>query len=56
MKAKREYNALLSNGELLELYPELSGSWREDKDKFTSLWEQNIEAIKNIDINFDENE
>lgn len=54
MKAKEEYNVLLDNGELLELYPELSGSWAKDKKKFTVIWEQNIEAIKNIDVNFDE--
>lgn len=54
MKAKEEYNVLLENGELLELYPELSGSWAKDKKKFTTIWEQNIEAIKNIDIDFEE--
>lgn len=54
MKAKNEYDVLLDNGELLELYPELSGSWTKDKKKFTKIWEQNIEAIKNIDIDFDE--
>jgi len=54
MKAKDEYNALLDNGELLEMYPELSGSWVKDKGKFTKIWEQNIEAIKNLDVDFDE--
>lgn len=56
MTAKKEYNNLLENGELLEMYPELSGSWIKDKDKFTLIWEQNIEAIKNIDLNFNEYE
>ena len=54
MKTKKEYDVLLENGELLEMYPELSGSWSQDKNSFTVIWEQNIEAIKNIDINFDE--
>lgn len=56
MKAKKEYDVLLENGELLEMYPELSGSWKEDKKNFIVIWEQNIEAIKNIDVNFDEYE
>lgn len=54
MKVKDEYEVLLDSGELLELYPELSGSWAKDKKKFTKIWEQNIEAIKNIDVDFDE--
>jgi len=53
MTAKKEYNVLLENGELLELYPELSGSWKEDKELFTPIWETNKEAIKNIDEDFD---
>lgn len=54
MKAKQEYDVLLENGELLEMYPELSGSWEEDKKSFSVIWEQNIEAIKDIDVDFDE--
>lgn len=54
MKAKKEYHVLLESGELLEMYPELSGSWSKDKTKFTILWEQNTEAIKNIDVDFNE--
>lgn len=56
MKVKNEYNVLLQSGDLLELYPELSGSWPKDKKKFTLIWEQNVEAIKDIDVDFDEYE
>ena len=56
MKVKKEYDNLLENGELLDIFPELTGSWRKDKNKFTVLWDKNIEAIKNIDINFNEYE
>jgi hypothetical protein len=56
MTAKNEYHELLANGELLELYPDLSGSWQKDKKIFTYTWEQNVEAIKDIDKNFDEDE
>lgn len=56
MKVKREYEALLDSGELEIMFPQLSGSWKKDEVLFTSLWEQNIEAIKDIDVNFDENE
>jgi len=54
MKAKEEYNILLDKGELLEMYPELSGHWIKDRRKFTKIWKQNIEAIRNIDIDFNE--
>lgn len=54
MKLKQGYDALLRDGELLEMYPELSGSWEKDKEAFSVIWEQNIEAIKNIDIDYDE--
>lgn len=56
MKVKKEYNALLDSGELQIMFPQLSGQWKKDKDVFTSLWEQNIEAIKNINIDFDESD
>lgn len=56
MKIKDEYTSLLETGELLEIFPELSGSWAKDRSKFTVLWEKNIAAIKNIDVNFDEYE
>lgn len=56
MKVRNEYQALLDSGELLEMYPGLSGSWGKDKKRFTVIWEQNVEAIKNIDVNFDEDE
>jgi len=56
MTAKKEYDFLLENGELLELYPTLSGSWSKDRKKFLPLWEKNVEAIKNIDVDFDEYE
>lgn len=56
MRVKDEYIELLKNGELLELYPELFGSWAKDENKFTQIWEQNVEAIKNIDTDFDEYE
>lgn len=56
MRVKKEYQVLLDSGELLEMYPELSGSWEKDKKKFTLIWEQNVEAIKNIDVTFEEDE
>jgi hypothetical protein len=54
MKVKKEYDTLLDSGELQIMFPQLSGSWKEDKVTFTSLWEQNIEAIKDIDVDFNE--
>lgn len=54
MKARLEYNLLKENGELLEMYPELSGSWSKDKESFTEIWEQNMEAINGIESEFDD--
>ena len=54
MNVKAEYKALLENGELREMYPELSGSWGKDKEKFSALWEQNFQAIRDMKIDFDE--
>ena len=56
MRVKKEYDILLDSGELEIMFPQLSGSWTKDQALFTQLWEQNIEAIKDIDINFNENE
>lgn len=55
MKARSEYNILLDLGELEELYPNLTGVWKQDKEIFTCIWEQNQEILKSININsFDE--
>ncbi len=54
MIVKKEYNVLLEGGELLEMYPELSGSWEKDEKVFTSIWEKNQEAIRDIEGDFDE--
>lgn len=56
MKVKREYKALLDSGELLIMFPELSGKWIKDKKTFTALWENNNRAIKDIDLNFNEDD
>ena len=54
MSAIKQYEFLLESGDLLELYPGLSGIWKDDKDKFTKLYNLNIEAIKELEINFEE--
>lgn len=53
MKASKEYNILLESGELLELYPELSGIWSKDNKKFTHMWEQNQDILMDLEIDFD---
>mgnify|MGYP003650680768 CR=1 FL=1 len=50
MSARSEYNMLADLGELLELYPNLTGIWEKDQDKFTSVWERNQEVLGNINI------
>lgn len=49
-KYRKLYEALLDNGELLELFPELrkkgkENNWETDKDKFSKLQEEQEEAL-----------
>lgn len=50
MTAKKQYNLLLKQGSLLELYEHLTGVWEEDKNKFQELWEMEQSYINNIEI------
>lgn len=50
MSAISEYNMLLDLGELLELYPGLTGEWKNDSKKFTSMWEKNQEIFNDYEI------
>jgi hypothetical protein len=43
--ARAEYQLLSDMGDLLALYPELTGDWEEDKDKFMLWWESNQDAL-----------
>ena len=45
MQAKKDYDVLLSNGILLDMYPELSGNWKEDVDVYTKIWEETYNKI-----------
>lgn len=56
MRVSREYKVLLDSGELQDMFPQLSGVWKKDERLFTKLWEKNIEAIKSIDVNFNEDD
>lgn len=51
--ARSEYQLLLDVGDLLELYPELSGNWELDKVRFMALWDANQDALN---FNFVEDE
>lgn len=51
--ARAEYQLLSDMGDLLMLYPDLTGDWEEDKRKFMSLWESNQNAL-NSDFAEDE--
>lgn len=53
-RLKSEYDMLLESGELLLMFPELSGKWSKDKAEFKKLWDVNQQAINDIDISIDE--
>lgn len=54
MPAERQYNMLLANGDLLDLYPGLTGEWNKDKKVFAELYEMNRKAINDIDVSYGE--
>ena len=41
MEARKEYEVLLRGGDLLEMFPKLSGQWERDKKIFTKIYEEN---------------
>lgn len=53
MSAKVEYDYLVSNGVLEELFPGFSGDWTKDKERFTKMYEINNAAIKEIDTKYE---
>lgn len=48
---KKLYDFLLENGELLELFPEMSGQWKTDKEEFTRQQKETENLSKNIQVN-----
>lgn len=42
------YNSLRDSGDLKELYPNLTGIWKEDKKAFSLLYRENEECIEDI--------
>ena len=50
MTAKKQYNLLLKQGSLLDLYEHLTGVWEEDKNSFQELWEMEQSYINNIEV------
>ena len=48
--AKKQYNLLLKQGSLLDLYEHLTGVWEEDKNSFQELWEMEQSYISNIEV------
>lgn len=49
-KAKKQYNLLLKEGMLLDMYYNLSGVWEDDKKKFLDLYETEQFYTNNIEI------
>lgn len=51
-QAKQEYDILLENEELLEMFSNFTGSWKKDKAEFMRFYEMNEEILK-TDKGFD---
>lgn len=49
---KVQYDFFLENGDLKDLFPEVSftGEWEKDKSKFTKIWKDNQKFINNLDV------
>lgn len=39
---KKEYDLMLKNGDLLEMFPHATGVWDKDKDFFIQMFNSNI--------------
>lgn len=44
-EALKEYNSLLTSGELSQLFPELKGNWEQDKKIFIAQYEDNQKLL-----------
>ena len=55
MDAQTEYNILLRGGDLLEMFPKLSGQWERDKKVFTKIYEDN-QKILDMDVVIDDDD
>lgn len=53
-EAESMYRAMLESGELFDLFPDLTGIWKEDKYKFIQGYNFNISIINEDDDIFDE--
>lgn len=42
---RKSYNQMLSSGELLEMFPMLEGSWKEDKESFIEMYNMNNDIL-----------
>lgn len=51
MKARALYDDLLSTGDLFEMYEDMTGNWKEDKNKFIYQQKSLEEFSKNIKTN-----
>lgn len=54
---KTVYNKLVKSGELLDMFPTMTGIWESDKDDFMLMYNQNDELdldMMNFDEDFDE--
>jgi len=47
---RKQYNMLLKSGILLEMYPEMSGEWIEDKHEFEKIYEMEQSFTNNLDV------
>jgi hypothetical protein len=45
-RARIEYEILAETGELLEMFPNLTGSWKSDREEFLKFHEMNEEILK----------
>mgnify|MGYP006440956161 CR=1 FL=1 len=44
-QAKKSYDSLLKSGDLLEMFPNLTGSWKEDKEEFIEMYNLNNDIL-----------
>lgn len=48
-----KYHDMLESGDLSEMFPHLSGKWKEDKHEFSMFWRQNEMIFDGDDMDLD---
>ncbi len=50
-EVKKEYDAMLNSGDLEILFPDMTGNWEKDKNRFIRNYNKNQEILNKLNEN-----